>query len=102
MSCASIVPGTRLATWFRTVRLRNGAVADIEEARLAADRQRAAADELHPRVLLRVVRGGDHRAALEPERADREIDHLGADEPEVEDVGPGRGGAAHQRLLHGG
>ena len=55
------------------------AVADVEQARLAAHRQRAAADDLHPRVLLRVVRGGDADAAVEPELADREVDHLRAD-----------------------
>ena len=54
------------------------AVADVEEARLAADRQRPAPHDLHPRVLLRVVRGGDLDAAVELELADREIDHLGA------------------------
>ena len=42
------------------------------------------ADDLHPRVVLRVVRGGDHHAAVEPELADGEIDHLGADEADVE------------------
>ena len=76
------------------------AVADLEQARLAADRQRAAPDDLHPRVLLRVVRGGDEDAAVEPELADGEVDHLGADQPEVEDVGAGVGGAVDQRGRH--
>ena len=75
-----------------------GPVADVEEARVAADGQRAAADDLHPRVLLRVVRGGDGDAAVEPELADREVEHLRADQPEVEDVGArGRGALDHRR-----
>ena len=62
-------------------------VADVQQPRFAADGQRAFADDLHPRVLLRVVRGGDGDAAVEAERADREIDHLGADHSEVEYLG---------------
>ena len=76
---------------------RHRAVAHVEQAGLAADRQRAAAHDLHPRVLLRVVRRGDRDAAVEPELADREIDHLRADEPEVEHVRAAVGGA----LAHG-
>ncbi len=76
------------------------AVADVEQARLAADRQRPAADDLHARVVLRVVRGGDGDAAVEPELADREIDHLGADEPELEHVGACLGRAADDGLGH--
>ena len=74
-----------------------GAVAHVEEARLAADRKRAGADDLHPRVLLGVVRGGDADAAVEPELADGEIDHLRADEAEVEHVRAGIGRAVDQR-----
>ena len=59
----------------------------VEQARVAADGQRAAADDLHARVLLRVVRGGDHDPAVEVEVADGEIEHLRADEPDVDDVG---------------
>ena len=66
------------------------AVADLQQPGVAADRQRAAADDLHARVLLRVVRGGDRDAAVELELADREIDHLRADEPDVEHVGARR------------
>ena len=76
------------------------AVAHVEQARLAADRQRAAADDLHPRVLLRVVRGGDAHAALELELADRVVDHLGADQPEVEHVGAAVGCALDQGRGH--
>ena len=79
-----------------------GAVADVEEARVAADRQRAAADDLHPRVLLRVVRGGDGDAAVETELADGEVDHLGADHPDVEDVGAAVGRALDERRGHRG
>ena len=56
-------------------------VAHVEEARLAAHRQRARADDLHPRVLLRVVRGGDADAARVPVRRDRgETVHLRHDQ----------------------
>ena len=77
-----------------------GAVAHVEEARLAADRQRAAADDLHPGVLLRVVRGGDADAAVEAELADREVEHLRPDQPEVEHVRAAVRGALDQRLGH--
>ena len=39
-----------------------------------------------------VVRRGDADAAVEPELADRVVDHLGPDEPDVEDVGAAVGG----------
>ena len=78
------------------------AVADVQQPRLAADRQRAAPDDLHARVLLRVVRGGDADAAVEPELADREVDHLRADHPEVEDVRAAVGGALDHRPRHRG
>ena len=39
------------------------------------------------------MRGGDGDAAVEPELADREVEHLRPDHPEVEDVGAGVGGA---------
>ena len=77
-----------------------GARADVLEAGVAADGQRAAADDLHPRVLLRVVRGGDADAAVEPELADRVVDHLGADHPEVADVGAAVRGPLHHRRRH--
>ena len=76
----------------------HGAVAHIEKARLAADRQRPGAHDLHARVLLRVVRRRDGDTAVEPELADREIDHLCADEPEVEHLRAAvRGALAHGR-----
>ena len=78
-----------------------GPVAHLREARVAADGERALADDLHPRVLLRVVRGGDGEAAVEPELADGEVEHLRPDHPEVEDVGPGVGGALDRRPGHG-
>ena len=58
------------------------------------------AHDLHPRVLLRVVRGGDADAAVELELADGEIDHLRPDHPEVEHVGAAVGGAVDQRRGH--
>src|ERR671936_311824 len=66
-----------------------------------AEEQRAAADDLHARVLLRVVRGGDLDPAVEAEVADGEVEHLGADEPELEDVYAGLRGAADGRRGHG-
>ena len=38
--------------------------------------------------------------AVEPEVADREVEHLGADEPDVDHVGPGGRGALDRRLRH--
>ena len=78
--------------------MASGAVADVQQARVAADGQRAAADDLHARVLLRVVRGGDLDAAVEAVLADGEIEHLGADEPDVDDVCAGVGSALDRRL----
>ena len=77
-------------------------VADVQQARVAADGHRAAADDLHARVLLRVVRGGDLDSAVEVEVADRGIEHLGADEPDVDDVRPGGRCALDHRLRHRG
>ena len=75
-----------------------GAHAHVLEARVAADGQRPGPDDLHARVLLRIVRRGDADPAVEPELADRVVDHLGADHPEVADVGATVRGALH----HGG
>ena len=75
-------------------------VADVEEPGVAADGQRAAAHDLHARVLLRVVRGGDHDPAVEPELADGEVEHLRADQPDVEDVRAAVGRALDHRLGH--
>ena len=72
--------------------------AHVLEAGVAADGQGAGADDLHARVLLRVVRRGDADAAVEPELADGVVDHLGADHPEVADVRAAVCGAFH----HGG
>ena len=71
--------------------------AHLLEAGVATHGQRARADDLHARVLLRVVRGGDADAAVEPELADRVVDHLGADHSEVVNIG-----AAVRRALHHG
>src|SRR5438270_253725 len=74
-----------------------GAVSDIEQARCSADRQRAAADDLHAGVVLRIVGGGNGDATVELQIADREIEHLGADEAKLEDVGSSvRGPVAHR------
>src|SRR5438874_776222 len=62
-------------------------VAHVEQPRLAADGQRSRTDDLHAGVLLRIVRRGHGDAAVESARADREIEHLRPDHPDVEDVG---------------
>ena len=74
-----------------------GPVTHVEEARIAADGESAPADDLHPRVLLRVVRGGDHDAAVDVELADAEIEHFGADHSDVLDLGTAVGGTLHDR-----
>ena len=81
----------------RAARDLQGAVSDIEQARCSADRQRAAADDLHAGVVLRIVGGGNGDATVELQIADREIEHLGADEAKLEDVGSSvRGPVAHR------
>src|SRR6266566_4266146 len=59
-----------------------------------------ATHDLHAGVFLRVVRRRDGDTAVEGELADREIDHLGSDQPEVEHLGALVGGAAHHRGCH--
>ncbi len=60
--------------------------ADVLDALVARQRDRAALDELGARVGLRVVRGGAHQPAVEVARADEEVEHLGADLAGVEHV----------------
>ena len=72
----------------------------VLEPGIAADRKRPGADDLHPRVLLRIVRCGDDDAAVEGELADRVVEHLGADHPEVEDIGAAVRGAVDRRGRH--
>ncbi len=79
---------------------RHGLVADVQQSRVPADGQGPPADDLHPGVLLRVVGGRDGDTAVQLEVADREIDHFGADEPEVEDVGAALRRPADQRRRH--
>src|ERR1041385_1602154 len=70
----------RSAPSSRTVRTMNSRFSG--RSRLASDRQRPAPHDLHPRVLLRIVRGGHADAAVELELPDREVQLLGADEAE--------------------
>ena len=77
-----------------------GRVAHVQKARLAADRERAPPHDLEARVVARIVRGRDREAALEAELADRVVEHLRPDHPEVEDVGAALGSAAHRRGGH--
>ena len=67
---------------------------DLADPRVAGERERALADELDAGVGLWVVRGGDHRPAVELLGADEEIEHLGADHPGVDDRDP----LGHQAL----
>src|SRR5665811_2622075 len=62
------------------------------------DRQGPGAHELHAIVLRRVVRGGDHGAAVEASRGDAEIQHLRGHEAEVDRAGAAGGGAGRERL----
>jgi hypothetical protein len=48
------------------------------------------------------VRRGDRDPAVEPELADREIEHLRADQAELEDVRSAGDRAANRRLGHAG
>ena len=64
-----------------------GPSSDLGQPRVAADGKSAAPDDLHPGVLLRVVRGGDADPAVEAEFGDGVVQHLGPDEPEPDDVG---------------
>jgi len=65
---------------------------------LAGEGQGSLADELHAVVLRRIVRGRDHRAAVEPALGDPEVEHLGRDQPDVEDRRPGGRGTGGERL----
>ena len=77
-------------------------VTNVQQARVAADGHCASADDLHPDVLLRVVRGGDLDSAVELEVADRCIEHFGADEPDLDDIRPSGRCPLDHRLRHGG
>ena len=57
---------------------------DVADPGVAGERQRPLADQLDPGVGLGVVRGGDHRAAVELARADQVVEHLGRDHAGVE------------------
>ncbi len=57
---------------------------DFADPGVAGERQRALAHQLHAGVGLRVVGGGDHRAAVELARADQVVEHLGRDHAGVE------------------
>jgi hypothetical protein len=63
-------------------------VADVADAGIAAERGGAFPDHLDAVVLLRVVRGGDLRAALEVVLDDRVIQHVGAEHAVVDHVRP--------------
>ena len=79
-SCADTCQGLTLGPVLEGRRPRT----DLHQPRVAADRKRAAPDDLHAGVLLGIVRGGDHDPAFEVEVADGEIDHLGPDHAEID------------------
>ena len=60
--------------------------ADVLDAGVAGERERALAHELRAGVRLRVVRGGAHQPAVEPAGADEVVEHLGRDLSGVEHV----------------
>ncbi len=74
----------------------------LGETRVSADGQRSAADDLHPCVLLGIVRRGDADPAVERELGDRVVEHLGPDEAELDDVGARVCDALGGSLRHGG
>ena len=63
-------------------------LAQLADARVAGERERAALHELRARVGRRVVRGGAHEPAVELARADRPVQLLGPDHPDVDHVAP--------------
>ena len=74
---------------------RFGSSSDLRESGVASDRERAATDDLHPGVLLRVVRRGDADAAVEAELGNRVVEHLRPHEPELDGLGARVGEAVH-------
>ena len=74
---------------------------DVLEARVARNRARLLADELHAVVLFRVVAGRDHDAAVEAEMRRREVDHLRAALADVHDVAAGFREALDERVADG-
>ena len=59
-------------------------LADVVDARVARQGQRALAYELRAGVWLRVVRGGAHQPAVEAARSDEPVEHLAADLADVD------------------
>ena len=57
---------------------------DVADPGVAGERQRPLADQLDAGVGLRIVGGGDHRAAVELAGADQVVEHLGRDHAGVE------------------
>src|SRR4029450_4597785 len=64
-------------------------VANIEESSVGRDRGDVLAHEFHSVVLLRIMRGGDDDAARVVVSADCEIEHVGGDLTDVDDVNAG-------------
>ena len=80
-----LLAAPRLAV--RLAHARDDERADVADAGVARQRERALAHELGPGVRLRVVRRRAHEPAVEPARADEEVEHLRPDHPGVEHVG---------------
>jgi len=77
-----------------------GPTANLGETGVASDRECAPPDDLHPRVLLGVVRCGDADAAVEGQLGDRVVEHLRADAPDVDDIGSTVGCALDRGRSH--
>ena len=71
-------------------------LADLAEPLVARERERSAAHHLDPVPLLRVVRGGDDRAALEVVPGDVVVQHVGRDDADVGDGGAPGAGSGHE------
>ncbi len=62
-------------------------LADRRQARIERDRLGLRTRELHPVILRRIVRRRDHHAAVEGELADGEVERVGRNHPDIDDVG---------------
>ena len=69
--------------------------------RVAGDRTRFFADELHAVVLFRVVAGRDHDAAVEFEMSRRKVDHFRAALADIHDIAAGFREAANECIADG-
>ena len=76
----------------------DGKILDILESRVAGNRDRLFADQLHAVIVFRIMAGRDHDAAVQSQMERGEINHLGAALPDVHHVTARLRQAARQRL----